>query len=122
MKMRTTTDCVVETDSRRINMPYQLSRRNFLKLGSATTAAAILASTGLRALAEPSELVVYLRSVTIPESAQLLNSLVKFYGNRSNINIKLRLLSRQQLSDAIAEVAQTSSGPDVLESSYLQAY
>ncbi len=103
-------------------MPYALSRRNFLKLGGAAAATAIIASSRYCAFAEPNELVIDLRSVTIPESVQLLTSLVKFFAAKSNINIKLRMLSRQQLSDALSEAAQTGSGPDVLESSYLQAY
>src|SRR5689334_21473851 len=98
-----------------------LSRRKFLKLGSTALIAAILASDKALTFADEGDLIVYLRSVTIPESVQLLNSLVKFYGTRSNISIKMRLLSRQQLSDALAEATQAGSGPDVLESSYLQA-
>src|SRR5947208_9580532 len=103
-------------------MSTKVSRRNFLKLSSAAVAAAMLSSNKFTTFAQESGLSVQLRAITIPTSTELLTSLIKFWGKTSKIDVKLGLLSRRQLTQAMLDAAKNGSGPDIIESTYLQAY
>ncbi len=103
-------------------MSTKVSRRNFLKLTGAAVAATMLSANKFTALAQDNSLNVELRSISIPTSAELITSLIKYWGKTNKIDVKLSLLSRPQLTQALMDAVKNGTGPDVLQTTYLQAY